>query len=501
MKLNTLILLFALIINALCNVFKTKNQNKYEEISSIKEEIGLRKYNEKNKKYSKEDKPKDNISHNKIFEIKAPYQDNEDFIIAPMGIVTPDNVFPLQIDTTSYKSWVSSSSKKDGSFLFGYDKEDSETVVESGEWDTVVDEEGTISGDVLYDNIFLGRFEINHFKFIEAIEYEDEFNDYKYGKLGFGNCQYANSNELEYCLLQKLKDNNSIEKRIFSLREYNNTHGEIIIGDANSNSKNNNYPILKVVGKDIYEYIKDDEFKMSWITKISHVIFKNNSKENKKNIFNNNMHISNGFASFDSSCHYIEAPTFYINQFQEKMFDLYYPNVCRKVNDNGIYMFLCNKERFLKIKNNNKDLSFIIIMNGYGFEIPMNSLFEQTRENDYEFFIHFKDYEQNIWNLGHPFFHLFTIIFDQDNQEIGIEGKNIYFLKDETEKELKNIGLFRWFKIILMIFISLLLLTGICLILRFYGIKHRINNGVNINLVDNENIPDFDNLTAGTNLT
>ena len=103
-------------------------------------------------------------------------------------------------------------------------------------------------------------------------------------------------------------------------------------------------------------------------------------------------------------------------------------------------------------------------MDGNGFEINLEFLFEQTRENDYEFFVHFKDFEQNIWNLGHPFFHFYTIIFDQDNQEIGIDGKNIYFLKDETEKAIneENKG-FNWGIIIFIIFG-----LGICALL-FYA--------------------------------
>ena len=62
----------------------------------------------------------------------------------------------------------------------------------------------------------------------------------------------------------------------------------------------------------------------------------------------------------------------------------------------------------------------VFVIDGNGFEIPLQFLFEQTRENDYEFFVHFKDYEQNIWNLGHPFFHQYTIIFNLflDFQEI-----------------------------------------------------------------------------------
>ena len=432
------------------------------------------------------------ISPNKMLVLTAPYQDNEDFIISPLGLGTPVNFVPLQIDTTSYKTWVASASNKDNS-AFSYDKGDSKTSEEPGEWDTVVDEEGTISGNIIYDKANLGKFEINHFKFIEAVEYEDGFNDFRNGKIGLGNCHYADDNQLEFCLLQRLKDNGSIERRVFSIREYSDTHGEIVIGDVTSTSKENDYPLLSVVDKSTYEDIDDDEFKMSWLTKISHVIFRNETNGKVKNIFkNNNIYTEDGLASFDSSCHYIEAPYSYINEFQEKMFDKFYPNACRKVNNGGTYMFLCNKERFEEIKDYNKDLTLIIVMDGNGFEIPMNFLFEQTRENDYEFFVHFKDYEQNIWNLGHPFFHHFTIIFDQDNQEIGVDGENIISLKDEVDSALnKKIGKYAWWKVVLFILFGLLVLCGICWVLRYYGIKYKLDNGVSPSLVDNESVDDL----------
>ena len=475
---------------------KKKNGEKKDLI----EEEEIEEDDEEQKKTSEKESEKNirdakknayEISQDKILVLTAPYQDNEDFIITPLGLGTPVNFVPLQVDTTSYKTWVSSASNEENESTFSYDKKDSKTYEEPGEWDTVVDEEGTISGNIIYDKANFGKFEINHFKFIEAVEYEDEFKDYKNGKLGLGNCHHADENDLEYCLIQRLKDNGSIERRIFSIREYSDTHGEIVIGDVTSVSKENDYPLLPVVGQDIYEDIEDDEFKMSWLTKVSHVIFKNSPSGEVKNIFKNNIYTKDGLASFDSSCHYIEAPYSYINDFQDKMFDKYYPNTCRRVNDDGTYMFLCDKERFEQIKDNNKDLSFIIVMDGYGFEIPMDFLFEQTREKDYEFFVHFKDYEQNIWNLGHPFFHHFTIIFDQDNQEIGVDGQNIYSLQDETEAELRNAGTFGWWKIVLIVLLSLLGLAGFFWILRYFAIQHKLDNGVSPSLVDNESVDDL----------
>jgi hypothetical protein len=229
---------------------------------------------------------------------------------------------------------------------------------------------------------------------------------------------------------------------------------------------------------------------MSWLTKVSHVLFRNNN-DNIKKIFDNNIHLPDGLASFDSSCHYIEAPYSYIDAFEEQMFDLYYDNACRKVNRDGTYMFLCEKNRYEKIKDQNKNLSFIIVMNGYGYEIPMNFLFEKTSMDDYEFFVHFKDYEQNIWNLGHPFFHHYTIIFDQDNQEIGIDGKLIYNLQEETEAALKKKESGSFWKIFFLILLGLLIIIGLFYIARKIGIQKRINAGVDASLVDNEDNDDL----------
>ena len=343
------------------------------------------------------------ISPDKILVLTAPYQDNEDYIITPLGLGTPVNFVPLQIDTTTYKTWVVSALNEEGPETFCYDKKDSKTVEEKGEWDTVVDEEGTISGNVVFDKVNFGKFVLDRFKFIEAVEYEDEFKDFKNGKIGLGNCQNADRDGLEFCLLQQLRDKGLIERRIFSLREFSDTHGEIVIGDVTSNSKENDYPLLSVIDQDAYDDIDDDEFKMSWLTKISHVTFRESQSDNVNKIFDNNVYLKDGLASFDSSCHYIEGPYAYIDEFEEKLFNKYYPNICRKVNNDGTYMFLCNKEKFEGVKEENKDLSLVFVMDGNGFEIPIDLLFEQTMEKDYEFFVHFKDFEQNIWNLGHPF--------------------------------------------------------------------------------------------------
>ena len=121
----------------------------------------------------------------------------------------------------------------------------------------------------------------------------------------------------------------------------------------------------------------------------------------------------------------------------------------------------------------------------------MKDLFERTAENDYEFFIHFKDYEQNIWNLGHPFFHNYTVIFDQDNQEIGVDGKMIYNLMEELEAINKKEGSSNWWKVLLVILLVLLLLGALFYLGRKYGIQSRLDKVISPSLVDNESADDL----------
>ena len=432
----------------------------------------------------------------KYLTLEAPYQYNDDFILAPLGLGTPVNIVPVQVETNSYKSWVSSILNEKNPSFFSYNLKESKTAVEEGGWDSVVDNEGTISGNIIYDKAYIGKYKIDNFKFIEAVEFDEKFNDFQNGKLGLGNCLYADETDKEYCLIQRLKDNGSIDRRIFSLRELSDTHGELIIGDIPEGIKNKDYPLISLINEESYSNIEEDQFKMGWLTKISYILFFNEN-DGVKNIFNNNFHLPEGIASFDSSSDYIEAPYAYINNFEEQMFDIYYENTCRKVNRDGTFLFLCEKERYEKMIEKNKNLSMILVINGLGFEIPMESLFEKINEEDYEFFVHFKDFEQNTWNFGHPFFHRYTVIFDQDNQEIGIDGELIYSLEDETEAELKKIQPTNKWRILFWILLLLAVLAGIFLVARKLGINSRLNKGIDSSLVDNESDLNFD---AGQNV-
>ena len=81
--------------------------------------------------------------------------------------------------------------------------------------------------------------------------------------------------------------------------------------------------------------------------------------------------------------------------------------------------------------------------------------------------------------------------FDEDNQEIGIDGDLVYSLQDEANSALKKGKSTSWWKIFFWMLVLILLIGGLFLFARKLGIDKRINSGINPNLVDNESIDDL----------
>lgn len=432
--------------------------------------------------------------------LNLPYQDNEDYIISPLGLGLPPTFVPVQIDTTSYKTWVASSDCEHELCpkVFTYSKDESKSAVDEGDSDEVADEEGTVYGNVVKDQIFFNDYRVDDLKFIEVNEYDDDFTDFTNGKLGLGFCEYASEDDKGFCLMNKLKNKRLILDNVFSLKEASDTHGELVIGDITETMKGKDYVKLPIANKEQYEEIEDDIFKMSWLTNISHVIFRDISNKKEDEEGNPELYINalatsdQGVASLDSSSHYIEAPLSYIYEFEEKFFQKYFPNCCRQVYANGAYMFYCEAAKFDTFP---KTVSIVLVLNGVGFEINSDLLFEKINYVDYEFFVHFKDFEQDTWNLGHPFFHSYAISFDADKKEIGVFNEEDKFIfKDiDVDKlplpaESASSG---WGKYILIALLGVGVLAAVFYLLRRFGIKLKLRKGVDPSLVDNESADDM----------
>ena len=162
-----LISLFLLVINAEEEITKITIKTRKEEIPieetdevekvEVKNNTGIepqeevplvhKRDNAESESEKMINEAKKNIRQNtteKFLILNLPYQDNDDYLIAPLGLGTPVNFVPVQVETTSYKSWVSSILNEANPSTFSYNMKDSSTAEEIGEWDTVEDECGAI---------------------------------------------------------------------------------------------------------------------------------------------------------------------------------------------------------------------------------------------------------------------------------------------------------------------------------------------------------------------
>lgn len=140
----------------------------------------------------------------------------------------------------------------------------------------------------------------------------------------------------------------------------------------------------------------------------------------------------------------------------------------------------------------------VLVIDGYGFDIPIEHLFEQTSVNHVEFFVQFRKYSQNVWNLGHPFLHNYVIVFDQDNKLIGTVGEGINPMEEiiEEVKESSDSDFWKW---LLLVLLLLILVAALFWIGRKIGIKFRKDKGVPDNLIDNESVEDY-SFNPGNNI-
>ena len=420
------------------------------------------------------------IEDKKILILNIQYEEKEKYYITALGIGTPINYFPVQIDSVTTKTWVPSLDCENCNSLFKYNSSNSNTSKISPNLKKVYDMDGIIEGSETYDNIILGETIIKNFKFLQALKVFDNYTDYEDGKIGLGY-----SNDSSFDLLYLLREQGIINKKMFTIKEINKTHGQIIFGDIPKEIKLKEFPIFNIsniTDKEKYEEI----FQEAWIIKLGFIIIGTNYTNNSiEKVFENSIQVDS-YVSFDTSSQFIDAPYNQLKNFKKYFFNKYLNNICNESEINNIIVFTCDKFNY---KNNpNKkfidSLGLSFLFDGYSFDIPFKSLFTDINSTSLRFEIRFKKFKQNTWIFGYPFMHLFTIVFDKENDLIGIIGnsynmttvyKNYQFYR--LKKVLGIIG------IICICIIFLLILFSICKCLR------RNNNIEKMPLVNNEVIP------------
>ena len=223
---------------------------------------------------------------------------NKNYYTIPLKVGTPPKTFNVQIDTSTSTSWLPLINCKNcDSCTKFYDPLESKTSsVISQQKIELDDEDGDVEGYPINDNVVLNGYNLQNFSFVQVTKFDKEFRDHFDGKLGLG---YRDQHGKNFNFLDRLKKQNLITKKIFSINQMSEQKGLLFIGDNSANK----YTFCNVSsGEDL-----DDIYKESWVCELTHVgIF--NTKEGISNVLSNYTHISDGKVDFDSAYEYIAVP-------------------------------------------------------------------------------------------------------------------------------------------------------------------------------------------------
>ena len=132
--------------------------------------------------------------------------DCEKFCTIPVSFGSNDEVFTLQLDTTTSDSWIPST--KFDLDVPQYNILNSKNGKRTNKTIEIEDEEGIIYGKLSFDSINLENIYIKNYSFVLAYAHDNYFKDYPKGKLGLGL-------DVHFQFVKQLKENNYIEKEIF----------------------------------------------------------------------------------------------------------------------------------------------------------------------------------------------------------------------------------------------------------------------------------------------
>lgn len=348
---------------------------------------------------------------------------NKNYFTIPLKVGTPPITFNVQVDTSVSTSWLPSIKCKNciGTTKF-YDETKSKTsFIKNKKEIELDDEDGDVEGYETKDYFTIGEYTLKNFSFIQVTEVDDdEFRDHYEGKLGLG---YRGELNHDFNFVSKLKKDKLITKRIFSINQKNSKKGTLSIGDVLPDD-NEKYAFCNVTsGEDL-----DDIYKESWVCELTHVgIFeKNEISEN----LNNYSLISNGKVDFDSAYDYIAVP-FSDRQIIDdllikanlncEVLEKNYENINKKelitkFNEEEIDIF-CNTT-YEELETKKLALSFVL--QGNVFSIPLELLFSESENGKMEMLVKYINDNDAIWTFGYPFISQYVMIFNMEDNHVGI---------------------------------------------------------------------------------
>ena len=420
---------------------------------------------------------------------------NKNYYTIPLLVGTPEEEYEVQVDTSSATSWIPSSHCQNCILSHRlYEEEDSRTSSPTDTLIEIEDEDGNVEGYQVSDNIKLGDYKLKQYGFVQVTKVANDFRDHYQGKLGLGYKSHYLKDE-EFNFLEKLKKNNLIKKKIFTINAINEKKGMLFVGD--------------IPGKEYNSYCNvtdtdelDDMYKESWVCELTHVgVF-----DKEKGIFNKIKYYdelkNKRVVNFDSGYDYIAVPVSE-KEHIEKLLDkakLECKERKKSQPKNPSNDKLRNRIREEEITINckanmneikEKNLALSFILQGYSYSLPLELLFTKgSNNNEVEMLIKYIDDEEAIWTFGYPFMNQFLMIFNMEDNHVGIKKlkKTALPIVNINNKDWKKYNLkedssntssaFKIIAYITLIFVALVIIFFI-----YHAIRKR-NVNANLNRIN-----------------
>ena len=351
---------------------------------------------------------------------------SKNYYTIPLLVGTPEEEYEVQVDTSTATSWLPSSRCTNCIMSHRlYDPEDSRTSSPTDNFIQIEDEDGNVEGYQIADNIKLGSYKLKQFAFVEVTKVAENFKDHYQGKLGLGYKSHLLKDD-EFNFLEKLKKHNLIKKKIFTINAINNKKGMLFVGDVPGKQYNS---YCNVTNTDDL----DEMYRESWVCKMTHIgIF-----DREKGIFNKIKFYdelkNNKLVNFDSAYDFISVPISEKEGIEKLLGKAKLQcteskrNSARSSNKDKLRNRIREEEITISCETNmeelkNKKLALSFVLQGHSYSIPLENLFEDgAKDGEMDMLIKIIDDEEAIWTLGYPFLNQFLMIFNMEEDHVGIK--------------------------------------------------------------------------------
>ena len=423
---------------------------------------------------------------------------NKNYYTIPLQIGTPSEEYNVQVDTSTSTSWIPSIRCENCVLAEKFYKEGlSKTSSPTNSMIKLEDEDGNVEGYEISDNVILGKYKLKQYNFIQVIKVADDFRDHYDGKLGLGFKSHLDN--IEFNFLEKLKKNNLIKKKIFSINTINDKRGMLLIGDTPGKEYNS----FCNVTTDIDDV--DDMYKESWICHLSHIgVFETNKGISNK-LKNYDELKSNNLVNFDSAYDFIAVPISEKDKIDKLLEKANLQCTTTKKSEKEVIKdeSLRNRIREEEITINcrttydellEKELALSFVLQGYVYTLPLDLLFVPgIKSGEMEMLVKIIDDNDAIWTFGYPFMNQYLMIFNMEESHVGIKKLKktvfpIISVKEEWEKWNLKDSSSSVFKIIGIIVLILVVLAVLFLAYRAIRKKSLDSNGPTFDVGANKDI-------------